>query len=202
MGSEHDGRGRKFCAIYDGVVVDNADPLKIGRARVRVPGVVEPMSGWALPRGGGGCNHRGIYAPPNIGDEVAVFFNAGDVDCPRYIPGHPGAPSGVPETPGPVGGYHGSDESAEEVSSSEAPLVKSWEGSRYVIIADERPGKERFVLRDKTTGDQVMLDGKDHVVQIQATAVLDLRSTGLVRLTGASVEINGRVVVSNGRPIQ
>ena len=50
----------KFHGFYDGVVVDNRDPLRVGRVRVRIPGLVEPFSSWALPMAnpGGGSDSR------------------------------------------------------------------------------------------------------------------------------------------------
>ena len=46
-----------------------------------VPGILEPHSGWAWPLGtcGGGMRDRGFFAVPEVGAEVAVFFNQGEV---------------------------------------------------------------------------------------------------------------------------
>lgn len=201
MPTEHDGFGRKYCAVYDGIVVDNKDPLNAGRARIRVPGICEPSSAWARPLGGGG-NRRGTFNPPDVGDEVAVWFVAGDLDNPRYARGHFGAPGGQSQASGPVGGYKGKDDQAEEFSSENAVKVKSWEGDRYVVMVDERAGKERLVLRDKKSDDCIEFDGVNMGVLIQVTSMLKLKALGLVDIEGANVQINGRTVVSNGKPIQ
>lgn len=67
---------------YRGWVVDNADPEKLGRLRVSVPAVLgEDTSGWALPcfPFGGGAGH-GWFAVPEIGAQVWVEFEEGDLN--------------------------------------------------------------------------------------------------------------------------
>lgn len=203
MSTEHDNTGRKFCALYVGTVVNNADPQKLGRVRVRVLGVCEPSSSWAFPLGAaGGSSHRGHYCPPDIGADVGVLFLAGDVERPFYLGGYWGAPDAGLETPGPVGGYKGTDEVEEVISAEDAPFVKCLEGKRYVAFIDERVGKERLVIRDKLSDDEVLFDGVRYGIRIKATSMLSLECDGAIYIKGLSVNINGRQVVSNGTPIQ
>ena len=182
-----------------GVVTDNADPLNLYRVRVRIPGLIEPASAWAFPLGmpGGGSKRRGLAFGPEVGTEVAVFFNQGDVDHPYYMIGN----WGTDEVPGPVGGYAGSDETAEVVPSADAHDVIAMETKRYVIIIDDRVGKERLVLRDKNTGDQLLMDGVKGGIQVLATAMLHLKSMGSVVIDGAAVTIQGRAVLANPKAI-
>lgn len=203
MSTEHDGIGQKFCALYVGTVVDNADPEKLGRVRVRIPGICEPASAWAFPLGaGGGTSHRGAYCPPDVRADVAVLFQAGDVERPFYIGGYWGAPDAGLETPGPAGGYRGAEDPVEDVSAADAPLVKALEGKRYIAIMDERAGKERLVLRDKVTDDEILFDGVQLGIRIKATTVLSLESDGVVSIKGLQVVVNGRPIINNGTPIQ
>jgi hypothetical protein len=200
--TEHDQFGRKFVGFYAGVVVDNADPLKIGRVRIRVPGIIEPSSNWALPLGFGGGERRGFYAPPEEGDEVGLWFHAGDVDRPYYVKGHWGAPQGSQQTPGPVGGYAGDGETQEDISAEDCHKVMAFESNRFIVIIDEREGSERLVIRDKTSDDQILIDGVQYGVQIKASSMLHLKADGLVKIEGATVVINGRTVAPLGRPIR
>lgn len=203
--SEHDGiGGSKHVAMYTGFVVDVADPLLVGRVKVMVPGVLEPASSWALPAalpGGGGPN-RGVYAVPPVGAAVCVWFLQGDVDHPYYVAGNYGAPGGVRETPGPVGGYRGEgDDALDGLTPIDATKIPAWEGDRYIVWADEREGHERLVLRDKKTNDSIEFDGAKAGISIEATTVLMLKSAGLVSIEGAAVVINGRPVAPAGSPI-
>lgn len=198
MATEHDGQGRKHTALYLGVVVDNADPEKLGRVRLRVEGLID-RSAWAFPLGHarGGSKRVGGFAVPPVGAEVAVFFAAGDTDHPYFFPGYYGAG----EVPGPVGGYRGADDPAPPATAAEATQVQAYEGTRYIVVLDERPGKERAFLRDKLTGDQLLLDGVAKGVELSATTALTLRSTGSLSLEALTVVINGRVVKPVGPPI-
>ncbi len=94
----HDTR---LLGLYVGFVTKRDDPEQLGRVKVCVPGVLEPESAWAWPLGtaGGGSKNRGLFAVPEAGAEVAVFFNQGDVDAPYYLAAHWGKPGGESEVP-------------------------------------------------------------------------------------------------------
>ncbi len=194
MGNENaTAEGEKFRAIYSGVIVDNADPLKLGRVRVRIQGLIEKSS-WALPIGnpGSGAKKRGgIFVPPS-GADVAIFFHAGDVDQPRYLGGN----YGTGEVPGFLGGYDG-----EDVDPKDAALVPGWEGERYVVQVDERAGKERLFIRDKTTGDELLLDGAKGAIQLKATTLVNIVSDGVVNIEAPVLTLNGRPVAVGADPI-
>lgn len=96
--SDHDderGTIERFYGKYEGVVTDVADPLQIGRVRVRVPAVLgeELASGWALPCAPfGGGKERGMLFLPQVGDTVWVEFAGGDVSRPIWVGTFWGAP--------------------------------------------------------------------------------------------------------------
>ncbi len=85
-----------------GYVPHREDPEQLGRVRVCVPGLLEPHSPWAFPLGtsGGGSKGYGLFAVPQLGAEVAVFFKeGGDLGAPYYSCGHWGKPGGVSKVP-------------------------------------------------------------------------------------------------------
>lgn len=198
MATEHDGQGRKFTAFYAATVVENADPERLGRVRVRIEGLLE-RSAWAFPLGHarGGSKHVGAFSVPPVGAEAGVFFHAGDTDHPYYLPGYYGAG----EVPGPVGGYRDGSDPPAPTTAEEATHVTAFEGERYVVVLDERAGKERAFLRDKVSGDELLLDGVTKGVTLSATTVLTLTAKGMVNITGLQVLINGRLVKPAGPPI-
>lgn len=189
MPEEHTNPHRKFLGMAVGVVVDNVDPEKLGRVRVRVPGLYEPASPWAIPFGwpGAGAKKRGGYYPVPKGAEVCVFCNMGDQDHPYYIAGNPGRG----EAPDEV----------EEATPEEATKVFAHEEARYRVVYDERRGKCRLQIKDKLTGDKIELDGVNAAITIQATTALDIRCDGAVNIQGLAITLNGRTLVNNGEPI-
>lgn len=195
-GEHPDGR---IVGLYVGVVVDNIDPSGVGRVRIRVPGLLEPASSWALPLGtlGGGTDKRGHFFVPEIGAEVGVFFNQGDVDYPYYLSAHWGW------------SMKNTDDGTEaptlvkDVPVADRPKVKAIETERFLILIDDRKGseedpqegKERLLITYKDDPENfIELDGLNRGITISGTTGVRIASTGIVSIEGGQVQINGRRV--------
>ncbi len=75
----------RFYGKYRGVVLNNIDPLQIGRLQAIVPEVLgEIPSGWALPCAPYAGTGSGFYAIPPIGAGVWIEFEAGDTSRPIW----------------------------------------------------------------------------------------------------------------------
>ena len=70
-----------------GIVTENNDKKGWGRVRVKLPTLNEDNSNWARVVGLGAANERGCYWLPEIGDEVLVGFEHGDIHRPYIIGG-------------------------------------------------------------------------------------------------------------------
>lgn len=205
MSEEHDGRGVKRLGFYRGTVLDNKDPLGIGRVQLAVPGLVE-KSGWATPLGvtGGGAANRGWYDPPDVGADVAVFFEGGEVERPAFLPAGWPAPGGKSTAPGPVGGYApntyaGAPGTPQDIAPEERHLVKAYQIGPWCMVFDARPGKERFVIENKKSGDHLMLDGANNRGELRVTSLLRVICDGILRLEGGQVTVAERPVLPNGK---
>jgi len=67
------------------LVVEVRDPEAAGRIKIKFPWLLREVETWAhvsLPLGG---NRTGLWALPEIGDEVVVGFEHGDVRSPIII---------------------------------------------------------------------------------------------------------------------
>jgi Type VI secretion system/phage-baseplate injector OB domain len=102
--SEH--KADRFYAKYRGLVVNNTDPLNLGRLQAMVPEVLgEIPSGWALPCTPYAGTGAGLYTIPPIGAGVWIEFEAGDVSRPIWAGAWwataevPMDENGVPATP-------------------------------------------------------------------------------------------------------
>lgn len=190
----------RYLGLHAGVVIDNVDPDGLGRVRVEVPGLLPEDGGaWALPFGpaGGGAPQRGLWDVPDIGADVYLHFLGGDPDKPRYTPGSWGFRDGVREVPTPVA------TAFEESGAEGATQVKVWETRRFLIVMDDREGRERLYLMDKNRGEDteagsatmIELDGANGGVIISGTTAVLIRSLGLVDIQALKVQINGRDVL-------
>ena len=197
-----------YNAIYQGVVTDNQDPKRLGRVKIRVPGIADdPDTHWALPAGmpGGGTSQRGFFDVPAIGSEVYAFFLGGDPDKVRFFTGHWGATADGSEIPTAA-------RTALDEEPADADKIKVYETNTYVMVFDEREGRERFYVKRKREieaepefddedlegGNALMfeLDATNGTIALSAPGGIVLRTLGLIDLDGTVVQIAGRKVAN------
>lgn len=201
-------------SLYLGTVERVDDPKGMGRIRFSIPGFIEPLSAWALPinTGFGGKHQRGVFNVPEIGSTVAVQFIQGDIDQPVYqgayfAPEADRDPTEEEKANGVTGKVTDTEvpTPVKEVTPEDRPKVRAIETEKFYIYIDDRDGseedpdsgKERLLIQFKDD-DEVFIevDGLNRGIQISATAAVALRSTGLVSIEGAQVQIQGRIVNS------
>lgn len=102
-------RKNRFDSIYRGVIEDRNDPLKMGRAKIRIWGIhseiktptttdgirVEDLP-WASPCMSlieGSISGFGLFSVPLNGSHVFVFFENGNWECPVYFATIPSIPT-------------------------------------------------------------------------------------------------------------
>lgn len=74
---------------YFGTVIDNNDPEKWGRCKIRVEGIFgdgiqDSDLPWSIPDFGFLGSSMGNFIVPKVNTRVCVYFDHGDVYCPRY----------------------------------------------------------------------------------------------------------------------
>ncbi len=76
---------RKFFGKYRGQVIDNKDPLYLGRIQVTVPAILgDGRLSWALPSTPYAGKAVGFFAIPPVGTNIWVEFEGGDADYPIW----------------------------------------------------------------------------------------------------------------------
>lgn len=75
----------KFYGKYRGMVLNNIDPMQIGRMQVQVPDVASLIpTSWAMPCFPLSGKQMGMFAIPQIGTGVWVEFEQGNPDYPIW----------------------------------------------------------------------------------------------------------------------
>jgi phage protein D/phage baseplate assembly protein gpV len=88
LGLASSGRGKGPVGIVIGQVSDAADPEQTGRVRLTFPWLSDDyVSDWARTVQSGAGKDRGWQVLPEVGDEVLVAFEQGDVRRPTVIGG-------------------------------------------------------------------------------------------------------------------
>ena len=137
--------------------------------------------------GGGGSKDRGLFAVPEEGAEVAVFFNQGNVEAPYYLAAHWGKPNGESEVP--------------EEAQKTPPDNRVFATQTFRIELDESKDSRKLKLTNKKTGDHLIFDAEENTVTLEATTALTLRAVGAISLEATQVTIAGRVVRPIAEPI-
>jgi Type VI secretion system/phage-baseplate injector OB domain len=89
--------GQKFYGKYRGTVINNIDPMQIGRIQVIVPDVSNLVpSSWAMPCVPLAGKQEGTFFVPQIGAGVWVEFEQGNADYPIWVGGFWGLAAEVP----------------------------------------------------------------------------------------------------------
>jgi len=150
-----------FYGKYRGTVVNNIDPLQIGRIQVIVPDVSNvALTSWATPCLPVGGPQMGMFTVPPVGAGVWVEFEQGDPDYPIWVGCFWGAVAEVPtlaravppavsgitlqtvlqngmvisDVPGPAGGILLKSRAGAFISISEAGItISNGQGATIVL---------------------------------------------------------------------
>ena len=86
----------RFYGKHRGTVVNNIDPMQLGRIQAMVPDVSPSISSWALPCVPTAGMGSGVFTVPTIGAAVWIEYEHGDPDYPIWTGGFWGSAAEVP----------------------------------------------------------------------------------------------------------
>jgi uncharacterized protein involved in type VI secretion and phage assembly len=169
------------------VVTQNEDPDGMGRVRVRYPELGEETEGWwARVTGPGAGRDRGLLMTPQVGDEVLVAFEHGDVRRPIVL----GALWNGEDTPGELVQTDGSF----RLRSPES-IGLTADKTMTITATDEltiEVGQSTAVLKSDGSitvkGSSVTLESQGGMT-IKAGSSLTLQASGTVKVSGAQVQL-------------
>lgn len=165
-----------FFGKYRGTVINNIDPLQMGRLMVQVPDVSNVLpSTWAMPCVAHAGIQSGTFAVPPIGASVWVEFEQGNSDYPIW-----------------TGCFWGSAAEVPALALAAPPglqsIVMQSVGQNTLMLSDA-PGPTGGILLKSTTG---------AMIAINDTGITISNGQGAtITLTGPSVTVNlGALVVT------
>lgn len=178
---------QKYHGKYRGYVVDNADPEKRARLRLRVPSVLaDTTTGWALPcLPYGGMADQGTFLVPDVDSQVWVEFEQGELDSPIWV-GTFWQKSGDPP-----------EEAALDEPTTR--VIKTASGNRLQF--DDADGEERVLIYHPTEA-QIEIDPNGTITLIDAkgsTLTLDADGT---KATLEDANGNSLVMASSGVTVE
>jgi uncharacterized protein involved in type VI secretion and phage assembly len=154
---------------YRATVINNIDPLQVGRVQVMVPDVAGFVpSTWAMPCVPVAGINTGMFAVPMIGSGVWVEFERGDPDFPIW-----------------VGGYWGSGAEVPVLAHAVPPGING--------ITLQTPLKNGLVISDlpgPTGGVQIQTTSGAMISVSDVGIILSNGKGAAINMTGPTVDIN------------
>lgn len=173
-GGAQQGGGQRFYGKYRGTVLNNVDPLGIGRIQALVPDVTSLLpSSWAMPCVPITGLQSGTYVVPGVGSGVWVEFEQGDPDYPVWVGGFWGSRGDVPAL-------------AQAGVPASPSIVLQTQGQNAVVVSDV-PGPTGGIILQCRSGASIMVNDAGITIQNGRGAVLDLRGPLITMNLGALV---------------
>ncbi len=169
----------RFYGKYRGIVVDNQDPLKLGRLKLKVPSVLggDVVTGWATPCAPyGGAADQGFLFIPDIGAGVWTEFEEGDLEFPLWVGTFWSQPNFESELPKPNKGSDGSEESNVQDPPT-AKIVKTAKG--HTLQFEDADGSEMILLREGSQGHFLAMDQNGITVTDANANTIQFTSDGI-----------------------
>jgi len=157
--------GEALLGKFRGTVMNNVDPLMIGRIQAAVPDVGGLVPGsWAMPCLPLSGTNAGTFTVPAIGSGVWIEFERGDPDHPIWVGGYWGSAAEVPsyaktippgiagitlqtaglnglvisDVPGPLGGITIKNKTGAKISISEIGItIENGMGAKIQLIGPQ-----------------------------------------------------------------
>ena len=161
---------KRYFGKYRGFVIDNIDPLKIGRVLAQVPDVLgEQVSSWAMPCVPAAGIQAGCFIVPAIGSQVWMEFEQGNPDYPIWTGGFWGIAAEVPVlATGPLAAPPGQN-IVLQTTGQNTVMLSDAEGSLMSGIVLKAAGGAMIVVNnsgiyiDNGQGATIVLEGPDIV---------------------------------------
>jgi len=158
-----------FYGKYRAIVVNNVDPLQIGRIQVMVPDVNGFLpSTWAMPCVPVAGINTGVFTVPMIGSGVWIEFERGDIDYPIWVGGYWGTAAEVPVL-------------AHMVPPAVSGITLQTTLKNGIVISDV-PGPTGGILIQTTTGAMISVSDVGIIISNGKGAIINM--------TGPTVDVN------------
>lgn len=160
---------KRYHGKYRGTVINNVDPMQIGRLLVMVPDVSNiTLSSWAMPCLPVAGINMGMFTVPIIGSGVWIEFEQGDPDYPVWVGCFWGTAAEVPVL-------------ARTVPPA-IPGITLQTALKNGIVISDVPGPTGGVQIQTTTGAMISISDVGIMISNGKGAVINL--------TGPTVDIN------------
>jgi uncharacterized protein involved in type VI secretion and phage assembly len=175
--------------VYSASVLDNRDPDGLARVRVRVAALADTSGGnelWARVATMMAGRNRGTWFMPDVGDEVLVAFERGDLSVPIVI----GALWNEKARPPSSGANAGNG--VKLIRSRNGVTLRIRDDSSNNSLVIETPGGQRVTLQDGPASVRIE-DSNGNAVTLAASGVT-VNASAKLTINASNVDVNASLV--------
>jgi uncharacterized protein involved in type VI secretion and phage assembly len=199
--------------VAAGIVTNNHDPDGLGRIKVRFPWLSDSNeTNWiriTTTMAGAG---RGAFFLPEVGDEVLVAFEHGDINRPFVIGALWNGVDTPPETNSDgnnnirkIRSRSGHEIIFDDNNTAMQEKIEIHTNAGHTITLDDSAGQEKIEIVDKTGNNKISIDSvqnsmeiesamqlkiKSQMIEIEAGAAMTIKAGATLTIQGAIVKIN------------
>jgi uncharacterized protein involved in type VI secretion and phage assembly len=208
LGSDGE-KSDKILGVAIGIVTNNKDPDGMGRVKINFPWRdAGDESDWTRIATLMSGKEMGTFFLPEVGDEVLVAFENGDIEHPYILGSLWNGKDKPPETNQDgknnirkLKSRSGHEIILNDEKSKEQVLIKTKGG--HTILLDDSSGGEKIEIKDQKGSNSVVIDAsqiavkcsmqlhlKANIVEIEADSMMTIKAGATLTLQGALVKIN------------
>lgn len=208
-----EARQNRVYGVVIGIVTNNQDPDGMGRVKVRFPWRDDgDESYWARIATLMAGNDRGCFFLPEVGDEVLVAFDHGDIHHPYILGALWNGVDTPPETNADgknnirkIKSRSGHEIIFEDNHEEMKEKIEIHTKAGHKILLDDSAGQEKIEIVDKTGNNSIKIDSVQNSITIESAMQLKLKSqmieiesgTMMSIKAGATLTIQGALVKIN-----
>jgi uncharacterized protein involved in type VI secretion and phage assembly len=187
----------RFYGKYRGIVVDNQDPAKLGRLKLKVPSVLgaDVVTGWAMPCVPyGGATNQGFLFVPDVGAGVWTEFEEGDLEFPIWTGTFWSKPDADSELPKPNQPSDG-EEASDVQDPPTAKIIKTAKG--HTLQLEDADGAEMVLIREGSQGLLLVMDQN-------GITITDHEARNIIQMSDSGFTITATVpfkIDASGQPV-
>ncbi len=194
---EESTKTKRVNGIVSGIVTNNKDDEGLYRVKVKFPWLTEESEGdWAKVMSFMAGKERGGFFLPEVGDEVLVAFEHGDINYP-YVIGSlwnsedkpPEANSDGKNNIRKITSRSGHEIIFNDDDAAKKEKIEIHTNAGHKFILDDSAGKEKIEIIDKTGNNLITIDSAKDSIEITSNKDIKLSATnGKITLDAMDIE--------------
>ena len=213
LNKEDEDQTGQIYGVVIGIVTNNKDTEGMGRVKVKFPWRGDSdESYWARVSTLMAGKDRGSFFLPEVGDEVLVAFDHGDINHPYVIGTLWNGVDTPPETNADgknnirkIKSRSGHEIIFDDNDEQKKEKIEIRTKAGHTIILDDSAGAEKIEIKDKTGNNSIVIDSvqnaiaissqmklsiKAQAIEIESGGMMSIKSSATLTIQGAIVKIN------------